>query len=437
MRRLRWIVLIAAVSGCYFETPTHSTQPEDNTDPIEGTDSGPAPTNEAGEPIETPDGEVVTPAPEDAGMDASTRLDSGTPTSPAEAGTSEAGTIADAATDAGPKCACDAGTVCIAATGQCVECVADTDCKSGAKAKCDQTTHSCVACDAKDQCARFAGLNVCAAGNCVQCSAGDQAACTSASDVCKTGGNQCVDCNVNTDCKTATASRCAANACAACMVDADCSQIAGKNVCLAGACVQCTKDKAAACASGGTQYVCDPSSHACDMNRRARSKTLCNACASSTDTACKARPDCISDNECQSGQACVTVPAGGAKRVCQAIKTTAACPRPYVGVTAAPAASADGASVTVCTFRTAATCQSFADFSNKRCGVPNASMPGGQGPDDTKCGESGVSDGLCIYAPGFSEYRCTVPCSNDAADCPVGGTIICDTSSAANFCSFM
>ncbi len=242
-------------------------------------------------------------------------------------------------------------------------------------------------------------------------------------------------CTSNVDCGTAGASRCAAGACTTCQADADCSHVGGRIVCLQGTCVQCTRDKAAACTSGGTQYVCDPSSHACDMNRRARSKGLCNVCTSSTDSACAARPDCISDDECQTGQVCVMVAAGGSRRVCQAIKTVAACPLPYGGITRTPVPSADGQSVTVCTFRwEQTTCQAHADFRSKPCGVPDVTMPGGQAPDHERCGEPGVADGICVYAPEFTEYRCTVPCGNTVEDCPLNSRE-CDRTNPNNFCS--
>jgi hypothetical protein len=190
--------------------------------------------------------------------------------------------------------------------------------------------------------------------------------------------------------------------------------------------VQCSKDQAQACEQSGTQYVCDPQSHACDLTRKAHSKDACNICVDSQDDGCKSHPDCISDDECQVGQACVDVPAGAGTLVCQQVFTDATvCQRPYFGSTNAPVPSADGPDVTVCTFRTATTCQAHADYSNKRCGTPLASDPNQDQPnsaDNTKCGAPGIDDGYCVWFPSQHQYLCTVPCNNNVGDCPAFNT---------------
>ncbi len=273
-------------------------------------------------------------------------------------------------------------------------------------------------------CTEHAGCPVsapkCAKRVCSACQLQADCSARTATPACDVASGACVACNADGDCASEANAKCDVqqHACVACDDDAQCAHVAGKNVCLAGACVECTREKATACSVGGATYVCDPTSHACDAGRKARSKRLCNACVDALDTNCKARADCVSDDECQIGQACVDVPAGGGMKVCLQVQATTVCPRPFGGLTAV--SSADGPAVTVCTFSKATTCQAHADYKNKRCGTPKAGAPAedeaGSG-DDSKCGVSGLADGYCVFWDTVLQYRCTVRCGA-VIDCP-------------------
>ncbi len=72
------------------------------------------------------------------------------------------------------------------------------------------------------------------------------------------GGCECI---AGVGCSSPAAARCeASGVCAACAVDSDCAAIAGRGICDAGLCVQCTPTARAACAA---TEVCDASSRSC------------------------------------------------------------------------------------------------------------------------------------------------------------------------------
>jgi hypothetical protein len=275
-----------------------------------------------------------------------------------------------------------------------------------------------------------------ATGTCVACLADDAGAC--AGKLCS-ASYTCIECRENTDCKNPAASVCnmGNGTCVACSEgnDGQCGHIAGKGVCSAGQCVQCRRDKASACFAEGTQHVCDPTTHSCDFDRKARSKTLCNACVSSSDTACKAKVDCVSDDECQAGQACVDAPAGAGKKVCLQVLSASACPPPYTTLTPTAVSSADGPAVKVCTFSLATTCRAHADYRVKRCGT-KSSNPDHDEPGsgmDSLCGEENLADGYCVYYDSLQQYLCTVPCNASNLDCP--NAVACDTLPSPDRCS--
>jgi hypothetical protein len=259
---------------------------------------------------------------------------------------------------------------------------------------------------------------------CVTCTATDKGAC-GADQVCDAIKGECVQCLSNTDCKEANASVCdtqtrTCKGCSESSAAEQCGHIAGKGVCSASECVQCTSEKLSACLSNGTQFVCNASTKACDMNRKARSRRDCSNCVDNQDAVCTATLDCVSNLECQDGQACVAVAAGNGRKVCQVLYSeTAACPRPYID---APfAVDADGKNVRVCSLRNAGTCKAHADYTRQRCGTENPSKPSEDLPstgDNTKCGETNVDDGICVYSDGLKQHRCTVPCANENNDCP-------------------
>jgi hypothetical protein len=385
---MRWLALalLALLSACYAIPAQHDVNPQPSTEAGTDPDTG----QEADAALDGGEVERDSEAPADTGAGMDAQLDAGD--AEIEAG-QEAGAV-----DAGPE----------AEASACGTCSAD-------RPECLAATGTCVACLADD------------AGACVGklCSA----------------SYTCIECRENKDCKNPAASLCnvGSGTCVACNEgnDSQCSHISGKGVCATGQCVQCRRDKASACFAEGTQFVCDPTTRSCDFDRKAHSKTLCNACVSGSDTGCKAKADCVSDDECQAGQACVDVPAGAGVKVCQQVKTASACPRPYVGVTPSARPSADGPSVQVCTFRTLTTCRAHADFSKQRCGTPKdggaEDQPGSA--DHTKCGVPGLDDGYCAFASGFNQYRCTVPCNNLDDDCPASGGS-CDTAVTPNLCTF-
>jgi len=125
-----------------------------------------------------------------------------------------------------PVCAAD-GTL----GGQCVECNADTECKTPENSFC--VANACAGCQSA------------AAAACSARSASKPACAASG-----TLGGQCVECAADTDCKTPEKSFCVANACAGCQSAAAtaCSaRLADKPVCAAGGtfagqCVACLND---------------------------------------------------------------------------------------------------------------------------------------------------------------------------------------------------
>ena len=307
------------------------------------------------------------------------------------------------------------------------------DAEPARDARIDSSRADAQPAEASDACGGSCtgGTPVCTpGGQCVACSATERGACTE-SQQCDVLAGACVECLQQTDCKDPKASVCdsTTHKCKACGVSSvsDCDHVAGKNVCSAGECVECTAAKLEACAQAEKQYVCNPTSHACDLTREVHSKTLCQ--------------QCVSDQECLAGQACVDVPAGGGERVCLAIETAAACPRPYAALTPAPVATADGASVNVCTFALATTCQAHREYRNKRCGTPKVGTPSedqdGSG-DNNKCGVAGLDDGYCVFSNAVKQYLCAVPCTSVTLDCPAMDSTSCSSlphaSGTRNLC---
>ena len=385
---MRWLVLapLSLLAACYAVPAEHEVTPKPPVDAVIEQD---ARQDEEDASLDAGEVDLDADLHEDAGMDA--QLD-GARDAHAEAGT-EAGP-ADAAPEAeaspcGITCPTDRPE-CLAATGNCVQCLSDD---GGACAgKLCSASYSCIECrenkDCKNPDASFCNLG---SGTCVPCSEGS---------------------------------------------DSQCNHITGKGVCSAGQCVQCRRDKAAACFAEGTQYVCDATRRSCDFNRKQRSKTLCNACVSASDTGCKAKVDCVSDDECQTGQACVDAPAGAGKKVCLQVLSASTCPPPYTTLTSTTVSSADGPAVKVCTFSLATTCRAHADYRVKRCGVRSTSNPDQDMPGtgmDSLCGEENLADGYCVYYDSLQQYLCTVPCNASNLDCP--NAVACDTLPSPDRCT--
>jgi hypothetical protein len=215
--------------------------------------------------------------------------------------------------------------------------------------------------------------------------------------------------------------------CEACVTSDDCAHLKdkGKGVCFEGACVECARNNLGACTQSvlgeaAVQYVCSPISHTCDRGRPARSKQACEAC--------------ISDLECSAGNVCVDVPAGAGQRVCQPARTMNACARPYASATQ-PLLTADGERTSVCTFGVDTTCEAHRHYRNQRCGTPT--MPGGMqdiegSGNNARCGALARDDGVCTWNNALRQHLCTVPCNNNAVDCPVG---IATCQTGTNLCS--
>jgi hypothetical protein len=132
------------------------------------------------------------------------------------------------------------------------------------------------------------------AGQCVACSATDRGACA-AGEQCDVLASACVACLKHTDCTNPAASVCdsTTHQCKPCAETStsDCDHIAGKNVCSAGECVQCTAHERDACMTeSGSPAVCDYDTHAC--TRFAVAGT--NVCGG-----------CRSDAQCLTNQRCV------------------------------------------------------------------------------------------------------------------------------------
>jgi hypothetical protein len=259
---------------------------------------------------------------------------------------------------------------------------------------------------------------------CVACTATDRGACT-AEQVCDVLRGECVECLQNADCKDARKSVCevASHTCQPCAEGSasDCSHIEDKHVCLASECVECTKDKLAACLvqdspTKTTQYACHAISHTC-TNYELRKTPPCG--------------ECVSDAQCTVGHVCVTMEFGGQpipeKWYCQPVLEALNCngERPYIGLGRGEV-TIEGETADVCTLRMSS-CSAHGHYSRKYCGLDSNDRPvalnDGGVPiapsvkgDDTLCGLPGLADGYCVEAqPGL--HRCTVVC-DEILDCP-------------------
>jgi len=281
-------------------------------------------------------------------------------------------------------------------TAECVQCLKRADCKLPTPA-CDTISNECVECVAATDCAERS------------------------KPFCDRATDKCVACLKQADCTDPAASACKAGACTACSKDEDCSNIAGKGVCDAGACVQCTGKKFAACGQdAGSNLVCDSLARTCTTNKQS-SAGLCQPC--------------VSDAQCGAGQMCVLdqfgAPAKAVGYFCHwkkgdtangAPTSCVASGRPYVG-TQVNAKSIDGAVSDVCTL-SVSTCIARNQFRSKDCGVASA-------PSDSACGVSPPNDAKCA-AFDATNLRCTMTCLSDD-DCPSPST--CNTGQTPAVCN--
>ncbi|MGC4067253.1 MAG: hypothetical protein QM784_21945 [Polyangiaceae bacterium] len=295
---------------------------------------------------------------------------------------------------------------------------------SGVTPVCEVNTQKCVACTANGDC-KESSKPVCSPTNvCVECNASGDCTQDATKPVCNQTFNACVGCLANADCKSAGAPVCDVNTntCKPCSIDADCALMAGKGVCDAGTCVQCTGKKFEACGKLETvSLVCDSAAKTCTTDKKAGSSGVCQSC--------------VSDAQCPAGQLCHQQmfdgkPVGyfcfwkqgdtgnGAPADC-----TLSTNRPYVK-TEADAQSIDGESATLCTLAVT-TCPALNGYRSTDC------APAGT-PQDASCGFAPGVDAKCA-AFGMTQYRCTTTClSND--DCISGVT--CNTGLTPRVCTF-
>lgn len=256
--------------------------------------------------------------------------------------------------------------------------------------------------------------NKCLSGNvCVECT--EKADCTGGKS-CLLSNNTCVECLGNMDCAgRPEASVCnqTSHTCEPCTdgEDSECSLVTNAKVCKGGTCVQCTQKNPTACKTDNVQYVCDAALSTC-TTRAIDSTVVCG--------------ECVSDGECAGDTACVVVPAGAGKKVCQPIyHAGTACPPPYRTVPPQNLQSVDGQSVQVCTLSlSSTTCKAHLDHrkDDVRCGVPTGPGSAYDSPnsgDNTVCGVTDRNDGTCLWSPGVLRFFCTVPCTTSDLDCPV------------------
>jgi len=183
---------------------------------------------------------------------------------------------------------------------------------------------------------------------------------------------------------------------------------AGKNVCSAGACVQCTGTKAEACGSqDSVPLVCDSLGKTCSMLK-----------AGKTDV-CQ---PCVSDAQCMPGRLCVQETLSNGQKLGFAcfwkegdpqVDAPANCfvdGRPFIKQLP-NASSIDGATANICTLRVSS-CLAFRQFSSD---VDCATTTPNPMADDSKCGVVPGEDARCaVVQPGV--FRCTMPCGSNK-DC--------------------
>ena len=229
----------------------------------------------------------------------------------------------DAGVDAGPagpdcrvNLTCDEGQTCDPASGNCVECVDDTQCAgnmpmgdAGAATVCDRVAHRCVECVGNDNCSGDTRICKVDTSNsrrnaCVECLTSENCDDPAAS-ICDDRTNDCTSrCTTAADC---TGDKKACNTtrqiCVECTANDNCSGNPGKTLCDTdnNQCVECLDD--GQCASSGR--VCDLETHSCVECREDAQ------CLASPDAARRpiCNPDtklcvgCLNDLQCTTGEA--------------------------------------------------------------------------------------------------------------------------------------
>ncbi len=249
----------------------------------------------------------------------------------------------DAGADAGSGVDCRRGTpcdlpqVCDVVTGDCVECLDDTECSgnmatgdAGAATTCDEARHECVRClDDADCMGGVCKVDMSSSsGNvCVEClvnenCGGDRpicdtatnectASCTSDAEcrgdkpVCNTSRNLCVECLDSSRCTDSTATQCnlSSNECVECLDDAPCA--ATNRICdlAQNTCVECQADaQCAARPDAATLPYCEVEDKTCvgclnDTQCTDSDTSRCNPVLHTC-------VGCTSDSQCENGQLC-------------------------------------------------------------------------------------------------------------------------------------
>jgi hypothetical protein len=295
------------------------------------------------------------------------------PSQSKDSGLSDASDAAWTAADSGPVQ--DAGQV---ETRECVECVTGADCATGV---CDPSSHACVECQTSANC----GL----AGRAR----------------CDTSSGQCVECDAAVHSELG--------------VNPDCEHLDGKDVCVAGACRECSGEFRAACGSN----LCDERPPLDSTSSTSSTQFTCGDAKPASGFACK---ECVSDAQCQSNQACVLTtflgaPVGyfclyrqvGSEGKAVVPSCGAQTLRPYGDLLVTESVS--GEAGTFCA-PAKSTCPAIDDYRDKSCEVA----------DD--CGVPGVADATCLDSD--QGRRCSPLCQTDA-DCtydPANVTVCGDGS---------
>ncbi|HEY0709066.1 MAG TPA: right-handed parallel beta-helix repeat-containing protein [Polyangia bacterium] len=205
---------------------------------------------------------------------------------------------------------CPAGrSTCDPTSGACVECVSHDQCRSpgqpicnnrqcascmaaggdsGCQARdpqrplCLASSGQCVECTGPAQCAGKPGRGFCAMNACVGCQSAGATACTGATPVCNATTGVCAECVADADCKQATAPFCSNNKCVPCGME-PAARCAATNPALP------------ACAPSGACVACTTSANCTDASR-----PICNT-ANNTCRACAADAECVARNGAEPG----------------------------------------------------------------------------------------------------------------------------------------
>ncbi len=266
--------------------------------------------------------------------------------------------------------ACTGGQVCDEQSGSCVDCLANTDCDTGA---CDTTTNECVAC--------------------LQ----DGDGCDATAPYCDLSGAEpvCVACRGNDDCQEVTESLCTGGSCGACVMDADCAHLEDTKLCESGTCVECrVATEAVDCEGkgiGGVDSACLPDN-------------TCGDTEAGTVTNCT---PCEADGECVDNYLCVPTDFQGNahESYCLRRVNMMPCSTPYSNVLS-QVESVNGILDDYCgVVPSLTTCSAVLDLDS---GVTICAQ-------DSDCGADGIGDGICREI-NF-QMRCTYLC--DGGDqCP-------------------